>query len=122
VFGHVALEPLDVGPEVGDHLVRLGGDRLELVGRQLAGTREWTFDHVLGHVHSPRLEYRTHGTDGSIPSECEYAYREYGCQGAQRRSPGGLQPQGGAGSDDARGAPRSRSTALRRARLRRYLD
>src|SRR3954452_25293638 len=114
---HVALDPPDLGAEAGDHLVGLGADVVQLLGRQLAGSGQWSFDHVLGHCRDPPAYswYDTGSTGSSIPPVRDYAYSEYGCQG---RTEG---PSCRAGHGDPRGPAGGRPRALRDPRLRRHL-
>src|SRR5262249_17836915 len=52
VAGDVALEPLNPGAELAQHLVRLPRRRLQLLGRPGSDTGNLTLDHVLGHRQS----------------------------------------------------------------------
>ena len=47
--GHVTLDPLDFGAELGQHSARDLRDRLELIARQIACAGDVSFNHVLWH-------------------------------------------------------------------------
>ena len=50
IVGHVALEPLDLRPEILQHAARFLRDPLVLFQRGLSGSRELTLCICLGHI------------------------------------------------------------------------
>lgn len=50
VAGHVALDPLDLWPELPQDPAGFLGDALELIPGELSGTRDFAFNDVSGHV------------------------------------------------------------------------
>src|SRR6266446_38225 len=74
VVGDVAVEPVDLGPQVGDDLVGLLRDRPQLLGGKAAGPRQVALDHKLRHLPISYLvtyswygAFRTVGTEVCIP-------------------------------------------------------
>src|SRR5579859_1584635 len=50
VVGHIAFEPLDLRPELLEDAARLLRDTLQLVRRELSGSRNFAFDYVFWHI------------------------------------------------------------------------
>jgi hypothetical protein len=68
VSSHVAFNPLNFGAEFGQHSAGDLGNLLELISRQVTGSRDFSLDHELWHVRllSSNSVYRARPNRSSV--------------------------------------------------------